>query len=37
MARHLGFKAPGHETVIQVALIAETARWVAAFIMQVGM
>ena len=26
MAKHLGFKAPGHDTVIQVALISETAR-----------
>lgn len=27
MARHLGFKAPGHDTVIQVALISETSRY----------
>ena len=27
MARHLGFKAPGHDTVIQVALISETTRY----------
>jgi phosphorylase kinase alpha/beta subunit len=26
VARHLGFKAPGHDTVIQVALISETTR-----------
>ena len=26
VARHLGFKAPGHDTIIQVALIAETSR-----------
>ena len=26
MARHLGFRAPGHDVVIQVALISETAR-----------
>ncbi|KAL5467658.1 hypothetical protein EMCRGX_G031920 [Ephydatia muelleri] len=26
MARHLGFRAPGHDTVIQVALISETTR-----------
>ena len=26
MARHLGFTAPGHDTVIQGALISETAR-----------
>jgi phosphorylase kinase alpha/beta subunit len=26
LARHLGFKAPGHDTVIQVALISETSR-----------
>ena len=27
VARHLGFKAPGHDTVIQVALISETTRY----------
>ena len=26
VARHLGFKAPGQDTIIQVALIAETSR-----------
>jgi phosphorylase kinase alpha/beta subunit len=26
VARHLGFKAPGHDVIIQVALIAETSR-----------
>ena len=26
MARHLGFRAPGHNIVIQVALIAESTR-----------
>lgn len=32
MARHLGFKAPGHDTIIQVALIAETTRLAVFFI-----
>lgn len=26
MARHLGFRAPGHDTIVQVALISETTR-----------
>jgi len=26
MARHLGYRAPGHNQIVQVALIAETVR-----------
>jgi hypothetical protein len=36
MARHLGFKAPGHDTVIQVALISETTRYQNAIMKEYG-